>query len=156
MYKRQVRRDLLLELGGFWERLRYLEDWDLTFRILDRAKLSLFRPKVVAVHNVAVKEGSASRAISDLERYLVTVMAAQHLRSHCRDPYIRKIVGEWEAMYQWRIARWVLEDGRPDAALKIIAQATLAMPSLRWAPFAAKALKSSIGQRFRRARLTSS
>lgn len=144
-----IRRDLLDALGGFWERLRYLEDWDLTFRALDRAKLSIYRPEIVAVHNIPVKAGSASRAISDLERYLVTTLAAQHIKAHVADPYLRKLAGEWEAMYLWRIGRWVLEDGRPDAALGIIAQAALAKPSLRWAPFAAKAIAASIKQRVR-------
>ncbi len=144
-----MRHAFVLELGGFWERLRYLEDWDLTFRIFDRAQLSLYRPENVALHNVPTQKGSASRAVSDLERYQITVLAAQHLRIHCSNPYLRKIAGEWEAMYQWRIARWVMEDGRPDAALKIIAQAALAMPSLRWAPFAGKALTATVKKRFR-------
>lgn len=145
-----MRRDIVVELGGFWERLRYLEDWDLTFRLFDRAELSLYRPEIVAIHHVPTQKGSASRAVSDLERYQITVLAAQHLRIHCKKPYLRKIAGEWEAMYQWRIARWVLEDGRPEAALGIIAQAALAMPSLRWAPFAGKALSASVKKRLGR------
>lgn len=48
-----ARRDILLELGGFDESLRCLEDWDLIFRLTDRHPIRAVRGPVLVKHSSA-------------------------------------------------------------------------------------------------------
>src|SRR5262245_25246900 len=43
-----VRRSLLQETGGFLERVRFSEDYNLMMRLMDRARRVLYRPDIVA------------------------------------------------------------------------------------------------------------
>ena len=65
-----VSRQLFADLGGFDESIRWEEDRDLFWRLLDRANGLIYSPLFVSRHNVPDKTAAAnaSTILSELER----------------------------------------------------------------------------------------
>lgn len=93
-----VRRELLVALGGFWEQIRYAEDWELMVRIADRATTILYRPDVVSAYSLP-EGNSISLAYSRAENDVMQIACAIHARLRCQDKRSRKCARAREA---WR------------------------------------------------------
>ncbi|MEO7192518.1 MAG: glycosyltransferase family A protein [Vicinamibacterales bacterium] len=124
-----VRRDVLQRVGPFWERLWFGEDYDLLFRILDKARAVLFRADACVDYRLPVGD-SVSLSSSSLETTLQEIMAAQHVRGLCRRP---EIVGQARAREAWalrKLSRTARMNGNRPEARRLGWQAFSACPTL--------------------------
>jgi len=106
-----VRKALLDEVGEFWERLWFPEDYDLMMRVLDRARSILFRPDACVDYQLPVS-GAHSLRTSALEKVLQELLAAQHARVMCRRGIVRRHARAREGWAFRRLARELRADGR--------------------------------------------
>ena len=68
-----VRRNLYVEVGGMDEAIRYECEWDLYFRLIDRARGIKYFPGIVSRHNVPDKNktNNVSTAVSEMQKLLL-------------------------------------------------------------------------------------
>ena len=68
-----VRRALYTEVGGMDDGIRYECEWDLYFRLIDKARGIKYFPGVVSRHNVPDKNktNNVSTAVSDIQKLLL-------------------------------------------------------------------------------------
>jgi hypothetical protein len=124
-----VRRDLLEAVGGFWERLRFGEDYELMMRLLDRTGRVLYRPDCVARYHLP-QGNSVSMADSLKEQSLARLYAAQHVRATCADGMVRRAARAREGWSLREVAAFLAGEGRPAAALSFAWQAVWVFPTL--------------------------
>ena len=98
-----VRRDLFARVGGFCERLRYGEDYNLFLRLADAASVACYRPDPVARYHLPAP-GSAS-AITGRDQALQMLTATQHARAVCTSPIVRRMARARESWYLRQLAR---------------------------------------------------
>jgi glycosyltransferase involved in cell wall biosynthesis len=106
-----VRRSLLNEVGGFWERLWYEEDYDLMMRLLASARSILFRSDPCADYRLPASD-SVSKQSSRMEIVLQQIMAAQHIRLLATKAVVRRCARAREAWCLRRLAREFRSKGR--------------------------------------------
>ena len=121
-----VRRAVFDELGGFDEDLPRLQDWDLALRLVRRTRFS-FVSKVL-VRSVLVP-GGISTTSDALER-----AAERMVRSH--QPHLTR---RQLAALHYGLAKFLLVEGRSEAALRFFREATRIGPTspLNWMGLAA-------------------
>jgi len=68
-----VRRSLYVEVGGMDEGIRYECEWDLYFRLIDKARWIKYFPGIVSRHNVPDKNktNNVSTAVSEMQKLLL-------------------------------------------------------------------------------------
>ena len=86
------RKDLLCEIGGFWESVHYLEDLDLFVRAVDSARRIKYRHRTVSIHNIPdrTRAVNASTQLNSLEKAIVEANVATHLTQCCRSIEARR------------------------------------------------------------------
>lgn len=94
-----LRRSLVEISGGYWEYLRFAEDHDFCFRVVDRARKAVFRSSPVAALNVSPHE-SVARSINAMDRLLFGIMALNHAESVLSDV---DLIGTARANRSWKI-----------------------------------------------------
>ena len=134
-----VRRSLYDEIGGMEEAIRWEEDRDLYLRLIDRAIVIKYAPFTVARHNIPhpAGSGSATTALSDLQRYLFRLMVfdrALQLASHSS---IRAHAHRHKAYTLKRISEALNTAGRPIEAALYAREALGAGPTAKWTAYTA-------------------
>jgi hypothetical protein len=124
-----VRRTLLDEVGGFWERLWFTEDYDMMMRLLDRARQILFRPDPCVDYRLPAGDAHSLRS-SRPESMLQDILAAQHVRITCRQPAVRRQARAREAWGMRGLARELRAAGRPGDAFGLAWQGLCTFPTL--------------------------
>jgi len=131
-----VRRSLLLEAGGFLERVRFSEDYNLMMRLMDRARRVLYRPDIV-VHYRLPEADSVSSMDSRVEQALQMLACTQHIRLTCLRGDIRRCARAREGWTFRQLAGYMHDAGRNAAALSLAWQAVCVFPTLgAWASLA--------------------
>jgi glycosyltransferase involved in cell wall biosynthesis len=125
-----VRKSLLDEVGGFWERLWFPEDYNLMMRLLDRAASILFRSEPCVDYRLPV-ESSHSLRSSPIETILQETMAAQHVRVLCRTAEVRQHARAREAWGLRRLARELRAQGHRSEARRFARQGLFTYPTAR-------------------------
>lgn len=138
-----VRRSLLEEVGGFWERIRSAEDYELMMRLADRWRRVLYRPDVVAQYRLPEAD-SVSLLDSGPERALQMLACAQHVRVTCGDGGVRRCARAREGWTLRLLAGYLREAGRDRAAVSLAWQALCVFPTLGAGAFLAKALARAL------------
>jgi GT2 family glycosyltransferase len=123
-----VRRTLLEEIGGFWERLWMSSDVDLLLRLVDRARRILYRPDHVATFNCSPR-ASVINSASVVDRCLQTVLYSQHIRVSCTDPGVRRCARALEAWHLRELCDHLLREGRRSAAVSMAWQSLCIYPT---------------------------
>lgn len=124
-----VRRSMLADVGGFWERLWFAEDHNLMMRLLDRANIVLFRPDACAGYRLPVGD-SISLRWSSLDAVLQEVMAAQHSRLVCQRLILKRWARAGEAWALRRLATLLRAEGRAADAKRFVWQAFWTYPTV--------------------------
>jgi hypothetical protein len=128
-----VRRRLLEEVGGFWERIRFSGDYELMMRLADRCRRVLYRPDAVA-HYWLPEADSVSSLVSRIEQALQLLACAQHVRVSCTDGGVRRCARAREGWTLRQLAGYLQEAGRNGAALSLAWQALCIYPTVgAWA-----------------------
>jgi glycosyltransferase involved in cell wall biosynthesis len=144
-----VRRQLLLEVGGFYERIRFSEDYELMMRLMDRCRRVLYRPEVV-VHYRLPEADSVSSLDSRTEHALQILCGIQHVRVSCLDPAVRRCARARESWTLRQLAGYLQDAGRGGAALPLAWQALCVFPTPGTAAFLAKSLVRALAGSVRR------
>jgi GT2 family glycosyltransferase len=134
-----VRRELLVNVGGFFERVIFAEDYDLMMRIADAAGRILYRPDVVAKYRLPVAD-SSSATESMQDQRLQILSCTQHVRAKCQQPLIRRCARAREGWVLRELAGDSFADRRPTAAISFAWQAVCIYPTLGAIVFLAKSL----------------
>lgn len=124
-----VRRDLLQRVGGFFERVRFAEDYNLMMRIADKARRILYRPDAVACYRLPAAD-SISSVESRQDQRLQVLTCVQHVRAKCELSAVRKCARSREGWVLRELAADMLSEGRPAAALSFAWQAVCTFPTL--------------------------
>lgn len=143
-----IRRSLLDEVGGFWERTDFGEDMDLTLRVADRCRRILYRPDPVVSFNVSPRSSAFNRR-TKLDQSLLCVLDAQHAESLCRDRRLRCTARSIESWHLRKIAGYLMEEGRAGDALSMAWRAVCIHPrpgaAVFWARVVGKAILDRLG-----------
>jgi hypothetical protein len=134
-----VRRDLLVRVGGFSERVIFGEGYDLMMRIADQARQILYRPDIVAKYRLPVADSSSSTESMQDQR-LQILSCTQHVRAKCQQPLIRRCARAREGWALRELAGDSFADRRPTAAISFAWQAVCIYPTLGAIVFLAKSL----------------
>lgn len=111
-------RELVLDIGGFWEGTAFAEDLELTLRLADRCDEFYFRPAPVAMMN-ATPRVSAFLSTSKIDQAIACIAVAQHARALTRHPDVHACS---RAVESWNLRQ-----------LAIVAQASHNhVPAARW------------------------
>ena len=124
-----VRRDLLTQVGGFFERVVFGEDYDLMMRLVDRSRRILYRPDVVVSYRLPVGD-SISLTESKQDQTLQRLSCAQHVRAKCTNPLVRRCARAREAWSLRELSTELAGENRRQAALSFAWQAFCAYPTL--------------------------
>jgi glycosyltransferase involved in cell wall biosynthesis len=124
-----VRRALLTEVGGFFERVIFGEDYDLMMRLVDKARRILYRPDVVVSYRLPTGD-SISLTESKQDQMLQRVSCALHVRTKCTNPLVRRCARAREAWSLRELADELAAAKRPQPALSFAWQAFWAYPTL--------------------------
>jgi hypothetical protein len=125
-----IRRNLLLELEGFWYGIRFTEDWNLMFRIADRARQILYRPDIAASYelpqgnSVTLTELSFSQKVQEL-------FSQWHSWMYCSKPVFRKSARLRTSWFLRKLSQEMLAQGFYGDAVRTAGQAIFTYASAR-------------------------
>ena len=147
-----VRRTVLLQAGGFFERVIFAEDYELMMRIVDRTQRILYRPDCVARYRLPVAD-SVSLTESQEDHHLQILFSTQNVRLKCQHPLVRRCARAREGWTLRELARDLQQRREPVAALSFAWQALCIYPTMGAVAFFAESLRrlaahgsSSIGR----------
>lgn len=138
-----VRRALLTRVGGFFERVRFAEDYDLMMRIADEADRILYRPDCVARYRLPVAD-SISSVESRQDQTLQQLTCTQHIRAKCHRPLVRRCARAREGWILRQLAGYMISENRSGAALSFAWQAVCTYPTLGAAAFLGRSLARTV------------
>jgi cellulose synthase/poly-beta-1,6-N-acetylglucosamine synthase-like glycosyltransferase len=132
-----VRRSLAEEIEGFWKQLRFEEDFDFYLRSIDRARVLLYRPSIVAHHRAPDIQSSdnASTALNQTERWLAQCMACEHIRVTARTRRVIKLARMTQGYTLRHLTMSLYKNNQYEAAVTAGTQALAILPGLRWLLF---------------------
>lgn len=132
-----VRRSLIEEIGGFWNQLRFDEDFDFYLRSIDQARAILYRPTVVARHLAPDlrRQDNASTMLDVTERWLAQCMACEHVRIKARTCEVQALARVTQGYALRHLTMALYKNKQYSAALTTAAQALAVLPGLRWSLF---------------------
>lgn len=130
-----VRKQVALQIGGFWSRSSYEEDRDFFWRAADAARVIFFNPKQVAQHNVPDPKlrNNLSRSFSQAERWLLSTLVSQHIAMNVSSPTIRKLCHAYEGDILRHLSQYWIGQGKYDVGLQYARRALAARASFKWA-----------------------
>jgi glycosyltransferase involved in cell wall biosynthesis len=123
-----IRRDALERAGLFWERTGYGEDWNIILRVVDVGQRYFHRPDVTVAFTASTRE-SAFNDTPEVERSLLMILNAHHVRYSCRDSALRACARASEAWHLRQLAGFQAKAGQHSAALSLVLQAFWVFPT---------------------------
>lgn len=129
-----VERALYAAIGGMDENIRYECEWDLYFRILDRARRVRYYPGIVSRHNVPdrTRTANASTVVSDLHKLLFRAYVMDKALLNANALSIRASARRIKAMTYKNLARSLHAAGKLDTAWLYARQALGVSASPKW------------------------
>jgi len=129
-----VRRELFLVLGGLDENIRYECDRDFYLRAIDAATRIVYRPGIVARHNIpdATRRDNMSTTVSALEKRLFQLRVLDRGLLFARDPAIRTHARRHKGYVLKAMAEELTRSGRHAAASRYAYEALAFGCSLKW------------------------
>lgn len=124
-----VSKELMLRAGMYYEREIFGEDYDINFRLVDKAKKIIFRSTVVAELNVT-DHTSFIRSYQTQERVLLTILAALRAETQIADPGLRRVARANRAWFLLEIAHLMLNEGWHRQPRELAVQSLLIHPSM--------------------------
>jgi hypothetical protein len=86
-----AKRQLVLDIGGFDETLRYEEDRDFYLRLIDRVEVMLYCPIVTSHHTIPdpAKRENISTRLSEVEKRLIQLASFNKVSIFASRPEVR-------------------------------------------------------------------
>lgn len=129
-----VRRSLYESIGGMDENIRYECEWDLYFRLVDRAAGMRYYPGFVSRHNVPDKSKSAnaSTVVGNLQKLLFRATVMDKALLFAQSPAIRQAAARIKAGTCKHLATTLAANGRPRESFLYARQALSLEIGLKW------------------------
>jgi glycosyltransferase involved in cell wall biosynthesis len=129
-----TRRERVREIGGFWPLIRYEEDRDFFWRLLDRCRQSAYCPAIMARHHIpdrALKVNASTRW-SALDKRLMSAQVSRHVALSVTTPEIQKLATDAEAFDTQHLVHELLQRGERRQAARLAWVALGLRFSWRW------------------------
>ncbi|MEQ1661848.1 MAG: glycosyltransferase [Thiobacillus sp.] len=129
-----VERALYASIGGMDENIRYECEWDLYFRILDRARRVRYYPGIVSRHNVPDRSRTvnASTAVSPPQKLLFRAIVMDKALLNASAPAIRTAARQVKLVTYKNLARSLHTSGKLDTAWLYARQALGLSATPKW------------------------
>lgn len=105
-----LNKNFLRDTGVYWEKISFAEDLEISMRILDRAKIILFRNVIVSDYDTT-PHSSAFGRVAAHERPLFGVIATMHAEYSMLSPHFRRIARSTRAWYLLELAQLCIAGG---------------------------------------------
>ena len=130
-----VRKSVVLEAGGFWERVGYEEDRDFFWRSADCCDLIFFNPRIIGQHNIPdpKRMDNQSTQHSMVERWLLSSLVCQHIAASVSHPAIATLARRYEGDLLRKLSMHFNEHSTSGRAIDFGRRALAARFSLKWA-----------------------
>lgn len=130
-----VKRDLFNAIGGLDPALRYSEDLDIFFRLIDQAETMIMDPAVIARHNIPVQaaRANASTRLPMTERRAYEAFIWSRLSWRARHAAIRKHARRAQIYATQNLAELLYSGGDALGAFHHARAALALRPSPAWA-----------------------
>jgi GT2 family glycosyltransferase len=123
-----VRREVMERAGLFWEKAAFGEDWDMVMRLADNSQRFFHRPDPTVTFTSAVAD-SWFNDTPVLERSLLMMATAHHVRYRCRGRVLRAGARKAEAWHLRELGRLKAAQGEHREALSYALQALCTRPT---------------------------
>jgi glycosyltransferase involved in cell wall biosynthesis len=132
-----VKRSVVEQIQGFWERVGYEEDRDFFWRASDGCQHIFFNPIVVAQHNIpdAQKQDNQSTAHSWVERWMTATLVSQHISANVNSALIANSAVSYEGDLYRKLAIQFAASGQAAPAWQFGKRALAARFSFKWAGY---------------------
>jgi glycosyltransferase involved in cell wall biosynthesis len=153
-----LRREALPPEGPFWTAVRYEEDRDFFWRMLDRCRAVTLSHSPMAVHHIPdpQKNTNASTQHARVDRLLISAMVSRHIGLQTSQPTIRRLAFHAEGDINRQLAVISAEAGDWRAARVLAWMALTLRFSWKWLAYCAWLSVRSSGPASRRTSLASS
>jgi glycosyltransferase involved in cell wall biosynthesis len=143
-----VRRDLLVEIGGMDESIRWEQDRDIYLRLIDHSQCMLHHPTFVAFHRVPdpSKSLNTTTVLGIIEKRLLQTRVLDKAAIFAKNPLIRAYARQQKAYALKKIAQELAKSQKWNTARYYAAQALGAAPGLKWLGFTGYCLIRSVLQ----------
>ena len=132
-----VKRSIVEQIQGFWERVGYEEDRDFFWRAADGCQRIFFNPTVVAQHNIpdAKKQDNQSTVHSWAERWMLATLVSQHISANVNSALIANLAVSYEGDLYRKLAIQFAASGQTTLAWQFGKRALAARFSFKWAGY---------------------
>lgn len=129
-----TRRERAREIGGFWPLIRYEEDRDFFWRLLDRSRQSAYCPAIIARHHIPDRtlKVNASTRWSALDKRLMSAQVSRHVALSVTAPDIQKLATDAEAFDTQHLVHEMVQRGEQRLAARLAWVALGLRFSWRW------------------------
>ena len=124
-----IRKSLLVEIGMYTEQQMFGEDYDIQFRLADKAKKIICRSTVTADLDVS-QHTSVSRDYNLEDRALFTILSCLRAEISVSHSNLRRVARGTRAWYLLDLAKLMLQHGRVSSARELALQALVLHPTL--------------------------
>jgi glycosyltransferase involved in cell wall biosynthesis len=116
-----VRRQLIVDIGLYWDRVLIGEDLNLSFRLADAARRILYCP-VVAAEGDGSPHSSITRRSSSEESAFSVISGLLHAQFYVRDSHLRRTLRRLRAFWMVQLSALLLADGKKRLALEFVTE----------------------------------
>lgn len=129
-----ISKELAKRIGGFWEDIRYSEDFDFFLRAVDKAKKIVYRDVPVSRHNIPDRnrKENASSMLTHIEKQVTYIAICNHIRITCNNRAVLKASNKNAGYAFKRVSESMDKQGHRQAAWLFARQALATTPTLKW------------------------
>ncbi|GAC1406659.1 MAG: glycosyltransferase family 2 protein [Burkholderiaceae bacterium] len=134
-----VRKAIVEQVGGFWERVSYEEDRDFFWRVADQCSAILYNPRVIGQHNIPDERRADNQSTrhSLVERWLLASLVCQHISTSVRNDAIASLARQYDGDILRRLSIHLDKQNESKRALDYAKRALAARFSLKWSLYLA-------------------
>ena len=123
-----ARRDLLIRVGLYWDKIHFAEDHDFALRLSDASCRTLYSSVVQAQLDVT-EHPSIARRFDPVERNLFNIIAMLHSEYNIRNKKLRRVARRSRADELLQLSAHLQSDGRRREAIAFAIQSILTSAS---------------------------
>ena len=119
-----VRRQLIVDIGLYWDRILIGEDVNLSFRLADAARRILYCSVVAAEGDGSPRPSITRRSSSEASAFSV-ISGLVHAQFYVRDPRLRRTLRQLRAAWMVQLSVLLLADGKKRSALEFVTESLI-------------------------------
>lgn len=125
-----IKKNMIESVGAYWEPLKFAEDHDFCFRLIDGSIKSIYRDFPVAALNVS-PHVSVARSIDAVDRLLFGIMALRHVEVMVSDEWLISAARANRSWKMLELAEIMGASKNKGAMRRLVRESFLLNPSMR-------------------------